>query len=63
MELNISIEWWNNDKEEIEETYKEELKRHALAVIYEKAFLEEYTSGELNAEIEETYYNGWWAIR
>ena len=56
--ITIKITWWN-DEDKVNDRHLDELEKHAEARIFEMR-KDDYTSGELNYEIEGVHYNGWW---
>ena len=65
MELKRKIEmtfnWWNDDDKDVEPDIQEQLENHAEERIIEMR-KEGYTSGELNTEIGDETYRGWWTF-
>jgi len=55
----ITYRWWQGDKNEVNPDHTEELDTHATTRIT-KMRAQDYTSGELNTEINGVNYSGWW---
>lgn len=59
-ERKITYRWWNDEKE-IDTNHIGQLEEEAIERI-NSMLVDDYTSGELNTEIEGVYYNGWWEL-
>lgn len=60
-EITIKYQWWNNKLQEINPMALEVLDKSAKErITYMMG--EDFTSGELNEDIEDINYQGWWEM-
>ena len=59
--IEVNIRWWHDESDEVNPNHIEQLHKHAEEHICEMK-KDDYTSGELNCELEGIHYNGWWNI-
>jgi hypothetical protein len=62
MNLNISVEFWHGESDEVKETHKNELITNAIYEVLEKQ-KEGYVAGDVNYEIDDIKYSGYWKLK